>query len=55
MIQSGSTMQIMQMEGESATKLISGLPQFEAHDFKVAVKAIYQTSDLLVVNLLKKD
>lgn len=43
----------MQMEGASATKLISGLPQFESHDYKVAVKAIYQTNELLVLNLNK--
>lgn len=43
----------MQMEGAGATKLISGLPQFESHDFKVAVKAIYQTNELLVLNLSK--
>lgn len=53
MIQSAATMQIMQMEAAGATKLISGLPQFESHDFKVAVKAIYQTNELLVLNLNK--
>jgi hypothetical protein len=36
-----------------ATKLISGVPQYEEVDFKVLVKAVYQSSDLLVLNFQK--
>ena len=50
LMQGGATMQIRQLDG-GATKLISGIPQFEQVEYKVAAKAVYQSQDLLVLNL----
>ena len=45
----GATMQIKQLQG-GLTKLISGQPQFEIIDSKLSAKAVYQSSDLIVMN-----
>ena len=49
---SGATMQIRQLQG-GATKLISGIPQFEQIDFKVSAKAVYMSSDILILHVNK--
>lgn len=48
----GATMQIQNLQG-GATKLISGIPQFEQIDFKIAAKAVFQSSDLLILKLTR--